>query len=77
MNGKRRISSRVFCPCYKHNDDHQIYCLGVQGCSSVHFAFKSPRERMKFMECHCNPEARSARCVLYSILFKENMDNDG
>ncbi len=76
MNGKRRVSSRVYCPCYKCNDDHQIYCLGVQGAASVKFSFSSPTDRKAFQACHCNPQVRSARCALYSILFKENLDND-
>ena len=76
MNGKRKVSPKTICPCYKFNDDHQIYCLGVQGAASVKLSFTKPSDRKAFQACHCNPDVRSARCVLYSILFKENQDDD-
>ena len=76
MHGSRKISVKAMCPCYKFNDTSQIYCLGVQGAASVKLSFNNATERKAFQKCHCNPEVRSAICILYSILFKENQGDD-
>ena len=77
MHGNRCASLRATCPCYKCNENHVIYCLGIEGSASTLRTFSSPADRKCFMKEHCIPEARSARCILYSILFKENQDDDG
>lgn len=76
MKNGKHVNLGVMCPCYKDNNRMSIYCLGVSEASSVATTFNNPAERKRYMKKHCCPVENSRRCVLYAILFKENMNHE-
>ena len=77
MNGKRKTDPNVHCPCYKSNDDHSTYCLGIETADSLGYRWRQPTKLKAFIEEHCLPDDDSKRCLIFPILFRENMGDDG
>ena len=47
-------SKEVVCPFYRKEDDHKIYCEGVEDGTSVHLAFGDKSRKISYRQKHCS-----------------------
>lgn len=64
--GKHRISNKVLCPYYKHEDSQVIYCDGVNCVSVLHLAFGNKIDAKNYKSKFCRENFES--CEIKKML---------
>lgn len=76
MQYNKYTSECVLCPCYMHHNRNAIYCLPIAGADAVVTTFSNSADRKSYMACHCYPSGTSARCALFSVLFRHQEEKE-
>jgi hypothetical protein len=72
--GKRYISAYAECPFYHSEDEHKIYCEGVDEKSSIHLSFESKKDRRKYRQDKCEKDHKG--CHIAKMLYGKYEEKD-
>ena len=68
---KHYQSSRVLCPCYRHEDKRRqvISCDAPVNGAITHLAFANYKEWRQYHDAYCNDDYK--QCAIYKMLERE------
>ena len=72
MKHKQSQIKEVICPFYRKEDDHKIYCEGVEDSTSLHLAFGDKSRKIEYRKKHCSCFKES--CLIRRML-NQKYDN--
>lgn len=67
--GKRYVSAEAECPFYRSEGEQKIYCEGVQEGTSIHLAFGSKTDTVRYRNSRCCDKFQ--HCLIFKALLKK------